>query len=59
MMSALARLGRVVGIMLSSKRKREKELDILEGQFTPVWLEINEWEMELDGRRYGQSDREF
>lgn len=42
--------------MLSVQRKRQKELDIFEGQFRPVWLEVNGWKMELGGRRKGQGD---
>lgn len=41
-MSALSRLGRKMGIMLSSQRQRENNLDIFEGQFRPMWLEVNE-----------------
>lgn len=41
-MSALSRLGRKMGIMLSGQRQRENNLDIFEGQFRPMWLEVNE-----------------
>ena len=57
-MSALSRrIMRITGIMLSGQRQRENNLDIFEGQFRPIWLEVNE--IELDGRRGGQSGREF
>lgn len=57
-MSALSRrIMRIMGIMLSGQRQRENNLDIFEGQFRPIWLEVNE--IELDGRRGGQSGREF
>lgn len=41
-MSALRRFGEKMGIMLSGQRQRENNLDIFEGQFRPMWLEVNE-----------------
>lgn len=50
-LSALSSLGRGTGVKVSGQRKREKELNIFDGRFRPVWQEFNEWEVELDGRR--------
>lgn len=42
LMSALRRFGEKMGTMLSGQRQRENNLDIFEGQFRPMWLEVNE-----------------
>ena len=54
-MSALSRLGRKMGIMLSGQRQRENNLDIFEGQFRPMWEEVFRV-VENFSSGYGQSE---